>query len=401
MPVFITHDRRANHVPADYYTSLAVFRWVDAEMQRSIPPLKHTTTRSLECASHNRSCSAPPIPPDEWSNPRAFFDSAHSTITIGGRFWDLPAPLLSVGLKTFVPDPDWLNEDFEGRHPKKASDFWSDTSASTSIGATSQDDESLGFNGSWYMYNETLLTKAIVINNGRCIADEAYSWGFSSLLLLTFCCYTAAFALALTLLQTDIYWNSRHDRDLQSYSIYTDVLYLAEELKATFGYEVGKHMQSPKAFDEKVGNWEQGLCLDVRELPLSRWQEWRLFQATKRADRKGKITEVESNDAALELRNISFRNHKGFAGSDTAYDGLIGGDSAKPDFVVVSRLDRRSTSGELAPSLAGTQTSMEASVRGTPILEDTGSECSYLGGNVPGSVVHEERASQIRLSRRG
>jgi hypothetical protein len=83
------------------------------------------------------------------------------------------------------------------------------------------------------------------------------------------------------------------------------------------------------------------------------------------------------------------------------YDGLIGGDGAEPDFEVVYRLDRRSTSGELAPSPAGMQTSTEASVRGTPMLEDTEPECSRLRGNVSGSVVHEDWASQDRLSRRG
>lgn len=60
----------------------------------------------------------------------------------------------------------------------------------------------------------------------------------------------------------------RHDRDHRSHSIYTDVLYLAEELKNTFGHNIEDHMQSPKTFEKRVERWKQGLRLDVRELPL-------------------------------------------------------------------------------------------------------------------------------------
>jgi hypothetical protein len=200
----------------------------------------------------------------------AVFNSATSTITIDGHLWDLPAPLLTIGLMASVSAPDWLSESFEDRDPQNASDFWSDSLAGTMTNIISLGDSSdFGGIGGLYMYNDTILTATTIVNIGRCVAEEAYSWGFSSLLLLTFCCYTGAFALALILLQTDVYWNSRHDRDHQSHSMYTDVLYLAEEFKNTFGQNI-EDMQLPKAFDKKVGNWKQGLRLDVGELPLSR-----------------------------------------------------------------------------------------------------------------------------------
>lgn len=60
-------------------------------------------------------------------------------------------------------------------------------------------------------YNATYITYS-----GLCIADKAYSWGFSSLLLLTFCVYTLTFAATLVSLQTDVYWNSRSDRGYQA-----------------------------------------------------------------------------------------------------------------------------------------------------------------------------------------
>jgi hypothetical protein len=347
------------------------------------PPFKPTTARSLNCASHNCSCSAPPIPHSEWSHPRAVMDSASSTITIGGRYWNLPAPWLSVGVTAYTGGSDWVYEDIEGRQPQKASDFWSGTYASDVVEVTSPDDTVDTFNGSWYMYNETLLTKADVINNGRCIAEEAYSWGFSSLLLLTFCCYTFAFALALIALQTDVYWNSRHDRDHQSHSIYTDVLYLAAELKNTFGQSVEDHLHSPKAFDKKVGEWKQGLRLDVRDLPLSRWQEWRMSRATNRADRKAKIASAADHDPTLELHNLSSRKRGG-----SAYHGLIGG-GGESNVEAVANSDDGSSAEKLAPSLGGRRTSTENSFHDGAALEGSvqGSYCVW--GTHAADVVPE------------
>jgi hypothetical protein len=187
-----------------------------------------------------------------------------STIVINGQARNLSAPPLNIKVRTYVdydfrvepPDDSW----------QSASEFWSNTGASPwqwfewIVGQDSMDP--------LYTYNDVLIEEPTVEKTGRCIAEDAYSWGFSSLLLLTFCCYTIAFALALILLQTDIYWNSRHDRDHRSHSIYTDVLYLAEELKNTFGHNIEDHMQSPKTFEKRVERWKQSLRLDVRELPL-------------------------------------------------------------------------------------------------------------------------------------
>jgi hypothetical protein len=237
--------------------------------------LHSTTARSLVCSSHNCSCSVPPLVYDHYDGGTSnFFNNTASTIAIDGHLRDLPAPVLEVGLKSAVYAPDWLIKGFKHRDPQNASDFWSDSLADARFGRF------ISLDGEWYfgsketryMYNDTFLAATAIVDNSRCIAEDAYSWGFSSLLLLTFCCYTSAFGLALILLQTDVYWNSRNDRNYQSHSIYTDVLYLAAELKNTFGQDI-EDMQSPKAFAKQVGNWKQGLRLDVGELPLSRWQE--------------------------------------------------------------------------------------------------------------------------------
>ena len=73
-----------------------------------------------------------------------------------------------------------------------------------------------------------------------------------------------------------MYWNSRNDREHQSNSIYTDVICLAEELRAMFGATLEDDGQSPKHIERSVEQAKQGLGIDVSELPLSRWQEWRI-----------------------------------------------------------------------------------------------------------------------------
>jgi hypothetical protein len=354
-------------VPADYYTCMAVQLWVQTEEKNIWAPfiysnvsalqLQYTTARSLACASHNCSCSVPSLPPNTDD-----FDFL-STITIDGHFWDLPGPFLTVGLAASYEKPDWLfNESFKDSDPQNASEFWSDAVADTvdTMSSLRSDlDSDFGNIRYMYMYSDTLIEKSTIISKGQCIAENAYSWGFSSLLLVTFWLYSMAVALALILLQTDVYWNSRHDRVHQSHSIYADVLYLAEELKNTFGRDVQDHVQSPKAFGKKVGSWKQGLRLDVGELPLSRWQEWRLSRATKRANRKAKIIPDIISGSTLELRNLASRNRGESAVSDTTYHGLVRADGARSSFEAVSKSERRSSSEELAPPLRGMQTSTE------------------------------------------
>jgi hypothetical protein len=325
-----------------------------------------------------------------------------STITIGGEFRRLPAPPLKIGLRSSSYRPHSLLSLLDGN----ASDRWSGFTTMPSsyhysflVGA----DQGPYSTAPYYMFNETALEVEVLKRDGRCIAEDAYSWGFSSLLLLTFCCYTIAFALALILLQTDVYWNSRHDRNRQSHSIYTDVLYLAEELKKTFGQNIEDHMQSPKAFEKQVGKWKQGLRLGVLELPPSRWQERRLSLTTRWATWKARKESPRAAEPTIELHNMSSTSHGVSAVADTAYHGLIGGEEAESGFDAVSRSesDRRSTSRELAPSFASMQRSMEGSGHGEMVLEDPVAESSLLGGDISGGPVHEGRGSQDRFSRRG
>jgi hypothetical protein len=186
----------------------------------------------------------------------------------------------------------------------------------------------------------------------------------------------------LILLQTDVYWNSRHNREHQSHSIYTDVLYLAEELKKTFGHNVEDHVRSPKVFDKKVEDWKQGLRLDVRKLPLSRWQKWRQSQASMHSHRKAKI--------ASELLNMSPRDRERYSAvSVTMYDRLRAGWRAKSNIEATSRSNLgTTTSEELVPSLAGAPVSTEG-----PLVE--------VSVHRDAAIELQDWAPQTRLPRLG
>lgn len=207
--------------------------------------------QNWSCAFHDCSCS-----------------NAMSTIVLNGSRWELPFPL-------DIEMPGMLIKGIDGNITnslENVSSFWS----AYELGVKRPKWVNKSVIRS-YSYNETALWDTDILESGRCVAEGAYSWGFSSLILLTFCLYTTLFAVSLILLQTDVYWNSRYDRKSppQSYSMYSDILYIADELKARFSDEsIGSMAQSPETLEEMIGRARQGLHLDVSELPPSRVRDW-------------------------------------------------------------------------------------------------------------------------------
>jgi hypothetical protein len=311
------------------------------------------TQFTLACARHKCSCSARDVqlPRDseiqtladytEYMNTRGpdVFANMTSTITISGQLWELPAPPLAIGLAGYMAGQ------FGGRNS-------STTKTSMDYSARSEQDESLPvFSGNnrfavWntaYWNNGTAYDEDTVKRTGRCVSEDAYSWGFSSLLLLTFCSATIAFALALILLQTDVYWNSRSDRFHQTHSIYTDVLYLAEELKASFGGDIKDHARSPETFGKEVERQKQGLRLEVDGLPLSRWK---LARAAKVAPRNGRAAPEYTDSLARELRRLSSRDGDQLAVPTMEYKALTSTVRSESQLEAAASPDRGSTVGE-------------------------------------------------------
>lgn len=241
-----------------------------------------------------------------------------STIVVNGTRWE-PSPALNTSTEI-----SYITADLE-HDARNASDYWFNATIhicpphSQSFWMPETDIRA-------YAHNSTGFNESTIRQTGRCVAEDAYSWGFSSLLLLTFCIYTTVFAFTLILLQTDVYWNSRYDRVHQSHSIYTDVLYLADELRARFGSTLGGHAQSPTKVERMVEQAKHGLNIDVSELPLSRWQEWRLSREPRFSNlstRGGILSKIlplarRSGDSlSHKLRRLSSNGSTQPAQSDT------------------------------------------------------------------------------------
>lgn len=249
---------------------------------------KHTLNHNFDCAFHNCSCSIAanvqlsPCIGYDYEGYKACMNNAiwaamTSTIVINGTRWE-PSPALDITTEVSSWWNPW-NGDSE-YDTRNTSDYWTNATAYIFPPHSYSDWQSKD-RFRVYAHNSTVFNESTIRETGRCVAEDAYSWGFSSLLLLTFCLYTVLFAMTLVLLQTDVYWNSRHDRIHQSHSVYTDVLYLADELRARFGSTLGGHAQPPTKVEKMVEQAKHGLNIDVSELPLSRWQEWRLSRKAK------------------------------------------------------------------------------------------------------------------------
>jgi hypothetical protein len=263
----------------DYWTCLGLARWVSQTRSR------HITSRTLRCAKHDCSCTARDVdspeedPHEDINSTRAvIYDSLASHLTMDAKRWDLDASPLTIGVSSKLDFVSIRNE----TSYKDVSDFW------YYAWGTFLQEEFVYHNytpqkNSIYLFNNTYLEEDTIKRAGRCVSEDQYQWGFSSLLLLTFCIFTNLFAFALIVLQTDVYWNSRHDRSSQSHSLYADILYLAGELKTRFPGKTGENMPSPEVFGEEVERSGEKLCVGAINLPLSRWQERRTIRAANAA----------------------------------------------------------------------------------------------------------------------
>jgi hypothetical protein len=251
-----------------------------------------------------------------------------SSITLHGKRWDLSGPILDMTKTTdhsgrrFQQSPEGMN----------ASSFWEGTSFRNTpyTLVPMHFDNSGSYVGKFepFAYEDVIFKKDYIKGSSRCIANKAYSWGVSSLLLLTFCSCTLVFATILVLLQTDVYWNSRCDRCYQEYSIYLDIIYLVDELRALFGHDVGE--QSAKTLDKAVKGCQNDIALKVDELPFSRFQQWKL--SCEAASTDGKTQPVDAEEQlALGLPRLqsqerlsSVTNTVVVAGSESQECRLLG-----------------------------------------------------------------------------
>jgi hypothetical protein len=278
----------SNVLLVDYFTCLGIVS--ATQTMRNFGDLSSEAdggSLTLACAAHDCSCSIELWRADDYaivsnnyasesySTVGALLANMTSNITIAGAKYALPAPPLDLrfAFNFALPQSNFLSRLSGERNltdGMDASEFWSNESFNRSDLATYNFGGAASIMG---MYKDTTYTEDFVKRTGICIASEKYSWGFSSLLLLTFCVYTIIFATTLIALQTEVHRHSQFDRDHQSYSIYADILMIAEALKTIPEYDLLQLLQSPKVLEEKLGGRKHGMRFNVSGLRPARYRE--------------------------------------------------------------------------------------------------------------------------------
>lgn len=151
---------------------------------------------------------------------------------------------------------------------------------------------------------------------GTCLPSKNYVWGFSSLMLFTFCMLTIFILLLLIVLHYDAYCNGMADQYKLRISACRDVLDLAEELRAHYGEaevasmsatELDKSMDTnPATFGletetlhkSRAARWKQG---NVRPR-LPTWRRWRKASG---------VAENSTSGAEESLMSIGLDKHDG------------------------------------------------------------------------------------------
>ncbi|GAB7330432.1 hypothetical protein MBLNU13_g02047t1 [Cladosporium sp. NU13] len=149
---------------------------------------------------------------------------------------------------------------------------------------------------------------------GVCLPSKDYVWGFSSLMLFTFCMFTVAVLLLLIVLHYDAYFNSMADRYKLQISPYRDVLDLAEELRSHYG-ETEVASMPARELDKAMQLDPATAGLETATLHKTRAARWRQSSSRPRIPTwtrlrgDSEVAESSRTDAEVSLMSIGFDAH--------------------------------------------------------------------------------------------
>jgi hypothetical protein len=149
---------------------------------------------------------------------------------------------------------------------------------------------------------------------GVCLPSKEYVWGFSSLMLFTFCMLTVTILLLLIVLHYDAYFNSMADRYKSQISPYRDVLDLAEELRAHYG-ETEVMSMPARDLDKAMQRDPATTGLETANLHKTRAARWKQssrkprMPTWKRLSRNTEAVESTRSDAEVSLMSIGLDAH--------------------------------------------------------------------------------------------
>ncbi|KAK3615503.1 hypothetical protein LTR56_026545 [Elasticomyces elasticus] len=117
----------------------------------------------------------------------------------------------------------------------------------------------------------TILYKYLV-GNATCLPSQKYKWGFSSILLFTFCLASLLFLTVLQAMAWRLYEHSRSDRLRRPVNSYQDALDIVQELGNYFEHSIRDLDLSTVKRDE-LRERQAVIVLDTAGLPESRHTE--------------------------------------------------------------------------------------------------------------------------------
>ncbi|RMZ07715.1 hypothetical protein D0860_04983 [Hortaea werneckii] len=150
---------------------------------------------------------------------------------------------------------------------------------------------------------------------GKCLPSKDYVWGFSSLMLFTFCMLTILILLLLIVLHYDAYCNSMADRYKLRISAFRDVLDLAEELRAHYGEAEVASMSAPE-LDTAMQTDPAMSGLETATLRNPRAARWKQGSLRLRLPKWGKgrkasgVAGSSTSDAEESLMSIGLDKHE-------------------------------------------------------------------------------------------
>lgn len=149
-----------------------------------------------------------------------------------------------------------------------------------------------------------LLNKTWLEKNSQCQVLQTYQWGFSSLLLFSFCLLTILFFITILALQVDVWCNSQTNRMKQEFSLYRDILDFAHQLRTEIGSKVED--MPAKDLEKSVKDQTAFVSVAAYEYPPSRAQE-------RRSRKKAKEPFNFRTDSIPRLRRIGSELKAGHA----------------------------------------------------------------------------------------
>lgn len=149
---------------------------------------------------------------------------------------------------------------------------------------------------------------------GICLPSKEYVWGFSSLMLFTFCMLTVTVLLLLIILHYDAHFNSMADRYKLQISPYRDVLDLAEELRSHYG-ETEVASMPARELDKAMQRNPATTRLETATLHKTRAARWRQssrkprMPTWRRLRRDSEVVKSSRSDAEVSLMSIGLDAH--------------------------------------------------------------------------------------------